>query len=102
MRGFLLARIAGMGGEGMVERAAKNVLRVSGQMETYGIRQIVVDRIGHDEVFSREAAINFSSGQPIPPAASAQALIPSSGAAQVRLTEVNRRPRAPCYSRCKA
>ena len=47
MRGLFLARIAGMGGKGMIERLAINVLRMIGQMGPYGRGQISVRSIWH-------------------------------------------------------
>jgi len=45
--GFLLARIVRMGGVGVIERRAKNVLRVLGQMPADRWRQVGVDFVGH-------------------------------------------------------
>jgi hypothetical protein len=47
MRGFLLARIAGMGGEGVIEGLAIDVLRVRRQMVLHGGGQIVIGSVGH-------------------------------------------------------
>jgi len=45
--GFLLARVVPMGGVGVIERLAKNVLCVLGQMRAHRWRQVGVLLIGH-------------------------------------------------------
>jgi hypothetical protein len=48
MRGFFLPRIAGMGGEGVIESFAIDILRMVGQMSPNRNRQIDVRLIWHD------------------------------------------------------
>ncbi len=48
MRGFFLPRIAGMGGEGVIESFAIDILRMVGEMRPNRNRQINVRLIWHD------------------------------------------------------
>ncbi len=47
MRGFLLARIAGVGGESVIKGGAVDILRVLGQMMAHGWRKIGVYVVRH-------------------------------------------------------
>ena len=53
MRGFFLPRIAGMGGEGVIERLPINVAGVPRQMVPHARRQIFVGPIWHGAGSSR-------------------------------------------------
>ena len=55
VRGFLLTRISGMGGEGVVEGRAVNVLRVLGQMLAYGRWKVGIAAVRHGVFRNSEA-----------------------------------------------
>jgi hypothetical protein len=66
MRGFLLARIAGMCGEGMIQHLAIDILHMLGKMVPYRTRQVGIVSIWH--VGSRYMACGITLRESATPA----------------------------------